>query len=225
MVENVRDATGSPKALIVDYGGVLTEPVADPFRRWAERAGVSYDEAQALFLGWFAATDSPIHALERGEITAAGFADEVAGRIRRIDGTALATDTLVIEMFGDMFSGDGSENGLAGMGRVLAKAKLAGIRIGLLSNSWGLDYNRKGWGDLFDSVVISGEVGMRKPDPDIYRYAADRLGVAPAGCVFVDDMRSNVRGAVAVGMIGVHHVDVATTMTELSALFRLEFTE
>jgi epoxide hydrolase-like predicted phosphatase len=102
---------------------------------------------------------------------------------------------------------------------VVLAARARGIRTALLSNSWGLDYDRTGWAELFDAVVISGEVGLRKPEPAIYRLAAERLGVAPEGCVFVDDLAPNVRGAAAVGMVGVHYVDHVRAVGELEELF------
>ena len=63
---------------------------------------------------------------------------------------------------------------------VLAQAKEHGVRTALLSNSWGFDYDRVGWDALFDVVVISGEVGLRKPDEEIYLLTAQRLGVEPS---------------------------------------------
>jgi epoxide hydrolase-like predicted phosphatase len=101
---------------------------------------------------------------------------------------------------------------------VLRQAKAAGLSTALLSNSWGLDYPREQWDELFDVVVISGEVGMRKPEARIYQLAAERLGVAPEACVFVDDLAPNIRGAQAVGMVGVHHVTPQQTIEELEAL-------
>ena len=101
---------------------------------------------------------------------------------------------------------------------VVRAARTTGVRTGLLSNSWGLDYPREGWDTLFDAVVISGEVGLRKPDPAIYRLAAERLGLPPDQIVFVDDLAPNVRAAAAVGMVGVHHTDVDTTAGELEVM-------
>ena len=96
----------------------------------------------------------------------------------------------------------------------------AGYRTGLLSNSWGCDeYPRADFPGLFDAVVISGEVGLRKPDPAIYELAVQRLGLPAEQIVFVDDLRPNVRAAVAAGMVGVQHVDVETTVGELEILF------
>jgi len=67
-------------------------------------------------------------------------------------------------------------------------------------------------------VVLSGEVGLRKPDPALYLLVADLLGVAPDACVVVDDLASNVRGAVLAGMTGVHHVSRERTLAELALL-------
>jgi putative hydrolase of the HAD superfamily len=104
---------------------------------------------------------------------------------------------------------------------VVRKARAAGIRTGLLSNSWGFDYPREGWPELFDAVVISGEVGLRKPDPEIYALAADRLGLPAESIVFVDDLPPNVRAATAAGMVGVLHSEAAATAAELETLLGL----
>jgi HAD superfamily hydrolase (TIGR01509 family) len=73
----------------------------------------------------------------------------------------------------------------------------------------------------FDLVVLGGALGVRKPDPELYRQVATRLGVAVTGCVVVDDHARNVRGARAAGAVVVHHHDEATTIVELAALFDL----
>ncbi|WP_039785717.1 HAD-IA family hydrolase [Actinoalloteichus spitiensis] len=93
-----------------------------------------------------------------------------------------------------------------------------GVRTAVLSNAQGYPSD-VGWRADFDAVVVSGEIGWGKPDPRAYRLAAARLGVAPSRCVFVDDLPRNVRGAVAVGMVGVRHETVAATLEELDALF------
>jgi putative hydrolase of the HAD superfamily len=101
-------------------------------------------------------------------------------------------------------------------------ARGAGLRTGLLSNSWGVsDYPRHLFGDLFDAVVISAEVGMRKPEERIFLHAAGLLGLAPAECVFVDDIEANVTAAQAVGMTAVLHSDPAATVARLSDLLGL----
>ena len=115
-----------------------------------------------------------------------------------------------------MFSGMRVE---ASMIDVVRMARSTGVRTGLLSNSWGLDYERDGWDALFDAVVISGEVGLRKPDPAIYALAAQRLGLSREQIVFIDDLRPNVQAAAAAGMVGVQHVGLETTVSELEILF------
>jgi putative hydrolase of the HAD superfamily len=83
------------------------------------------------------------------------------------------------------------------------------VGLGLLSNAGAGGTRRlseSGVADLFDDVVCSGDVGLAKPDSAIYRLAAERLGVAPSACVFVDDMPRNVAGATAAGMRAhLHH--------------------
>jgi putative hydrolase of the HAD superfamily len=75
---------------------------------------------------------------------------------------------------------------------------------------------------MFDAVVISAEVGMRKPEERIFRHAAGLLGLEPGDCVFVDDLASNVTAAEAVGMTGVLHREPAATVALLEELFGLE---
>jgi FMN phosphatase YigB (HAD superfamily) len=67
-------------------------------------------------------------------------------------------------------------------------------------------------------VVISGEVGMRKPEEEIFLHAASTLGLAPQECVFVDDIEANVAAAVECGMTGVHHAGTASTAAVLQGL-------
>ena len=105
------------------------------------------------------------------------------------------------------------------MVEAVAAARRAGVRTGLLSNSWGEDrYDRSRFGDLFDTLVISGEVGIRKPDPAIYALACERLERAPERCVFVDDLPGNLKPARALGMATVLHRDAASTLAELEPL-------
>ena len=98
-----------------------------------------------------------------------------------------------------------------------------GVRMGLLSNSVGDEavYDSELLEDLFDGVVISSEVGLRKPDPAIYALAAERTGLPPADCVYVDDIGGNLKPARALGMATVlHRGDAAQTLAEVRALLR-----
>jgi putative hydrolase of the HAD superfamily len=93
-----------------------------------------------------------------------------------------------------------------------------GIRVALLSNSWGNTYPRALIDGLLEPVVISGEVGLRKPLEPIYRLTLDLLGLPAGRVLFVDDAEPNVLGARAVGMRALLHTDVATTRAALAEL-------
>ena len=100
--------------------------------------------------------------------------------------------------------------------------RAAGVLTGLVSNSWVMEHYDARLRALFDAVVISGEVGLHKPQPEIFVMAAERLGVTPERCVFVDDLRENCAGAEAVGMAAVLHRDPAQTIARLEELLGLE---
>ena len=76
------------------------------------------------------------------------------------------------------------------------------LRTALLSNSWGNEYPRDGWDDMFDAAVISHEVGMRKPHAEIYLHACELLAVQPSGCLYVGDgAYGELTGAAEVGIV------------------------
>jgi epoxide hydrolase-like predicted phosphatase len=208
------------RALIVDWGGVLTTPLQDSMLAWCDADGIDYVAFRAVMKDWLGtsygdeAAINPVHALERGEMEVPDFERELGRRLRTFDGQPVEVPGLLTRMF----AGFGP---LPPMIEAVRHAKAAGLATALLSNSWGNDYPREGWTELFDVVVISGEVGMRKPEPEIFRLTAERLGLAPEQCVFVDDLRPNVRGATAVGMVGIHHVTPQETLDALEALFEV----
>jgi FMN phosphatase YigB (HAD superfamily) len=103
--------------------------------------------------------------------------------------------------------------------RALDTARDHGIRTALLSNAAGGGSVRRRLGGWFDAQVFSGEAGVAKPDTEAFLLTADLLGLPPSACVFVDDAPRNVTGAVAAGMVGVHHTSTESTLTELATLF------
>jgi epoxide hydrolase-like predicted phosphatase len=207
-------------ALVVDYGGVLTSPLQDSMQAWCEDDEIDLASFRRVMGDWLGtsygveATTNPAHALERGEMAIPDFERELARRLTTHDGRAVEPEGLL----GRMFAGFRKQQP---MFDVVRRARELGLRTALLSNSWGMDYPREEWDELFDAVVISGEVGMRKPEPAIYRLAAERLDVEPGECVFVDDLGPNVKGAVGVGMVGVKFVSAEQAIDELEALFGL----
>jgi putative hydrolase of the HAD superfamily len=193
-------------ALIMDFGGVLTTSVWDSFAAFCREAGLDEDAVRRLF------REDPdaladLRELEVGRIEEDEFERRFAERL----GLADASD-LIDSMF----------RGMRPEGRMVSAVRAAragGVRTGLLSNSWSTGhYDRDRLGELFDALVISGEVGLHKPQPEIFRLAAERLGVAPGRCVFVDDLRENVDGAEAIGMTAILHRDPEATVTRLEEL-------
>ena len=105
------------------------------------------------------------------------------------------------------------------MVEAVRRARAGGVRTGLVSNSWGTRrYPRDLLGELFDGVVISGEVGIRKPAPEMYRLGAERIGVEAEACVFVDDLPFNLSPAADLGMSTIHHRSAQETIGELERL-------
>jgi putative hydrolase of the HAD superfamily len=207
------------RALVVDWGGVLTTPLDSTMSAWADADDVDLADFGRVMGEWFGepgeelARWNPVVAVERGEMEVPHFEEELAARLRTRDGRPVVAHGLLKRMFEGFAHAPDMQN-------VVRRARKAGIKTALLSNSWGTgDYPRDGWAELFDAVVISGEVGMRKPEPDIFLHTVGLLGVEPSQAVFVDDMPYNVSGAVAVGMVGVQHTSYDETVAELEALF------
>src|SRR5207253_3096222 len=116
-----------------------------------------------------------------------------------------------------LFAGVGPDEPMV---EAVKRAKGAGVKTGLISNSWGDrgQYDRDSFPAMFDAVVISGEVGLNKPDPEIFRLGAERVGLHPEECVFVDDLKENCEGAEAVGLTAILHRGAGSTLPELERL-------
>lgn len=158
--------------------------------------------------------ESLVHALERGEIDGAAFERDLAARLLTVDGVPPVPDGLLDRMFA------GFER-VEAMYDMLRDVRGNGVRTCLLSNSWSNTYPRDDWDEVFDAVVISGEVGMRKPEPRIFEHALGRIGLTGEQCVFIDDIEANIVAARALGIAGIHHRDAATTIAELETVLRL----
>jgi putative hydrolase of the HAD superfamily len=210
----------APLGLITDWGGVLTIPVAAAVTAWLAADGIDKPAYTSLITGWLRdaydgdGVANPVHALERGETAPEEFEQMLAGRLVRIDGAAVPAAGLLRRMFAAMTP-------VEPMYELLRSLRRAGVRTAMLSNSWGDNYPRELFSDLFDVVVISSEVGMRKPEQRIFVHALGRLSLTPRQCVFVDDIEANVTAARALGMVGLHHRDPDTTAAAVRDLFGL----
>ncbi len=209
------------RGLIVDWGGVLTGNMRDAVRRWAEVDGVdlsAYGEIMRTWLGdegAIEATLNPVHGLERGELEVPQFEERLADELTRRTGVHVDPDGLLQRMFIHFEHA----HDMAGLVR---RVHDRGYTTALLSNSWGNHYPEHLWDGMFDFTVISGDVGMRKPEEEIFRYTFELIGLPPEECVFIDDLEHNIRAAASLGMPGILHVDYDTTLVELEALFGLE---
>ena len=101
---------------------------------------------------------------------------------------------------------------------LVSDLRAAGLKVGLLSNSWGNTYPRDRIDGAFDHIVISGEVGMRKPEAEIYALSVQGLEVQPETAVFVDDLARNIDAARAAGLQAIHHTDATTTRQRLEEI-------
>ena len=125
----------------------------------------------------------------------------------------MLADGLLARMFAAsaLRDGDGGPDPLAAPGRAAHRAA-----VQLVGRND--DYPRHLFGELFDVVVISGEVGMRKPEQRIFRHTAALLGLEPPECVFIDDVQANVVAAEAIGLVGLHHREYGPTAERLGGL-------
>jgi putative hydrolase of the HAD superfamily len=193
-------------ALFVDFGGVLTTSVWDSFDAFCREHGLEQGAVKALFRDDPAAL-ADLRELETGRIAEAEFERRFAERLGLEE---------AIDLIDSMFRGMLPEPIMV---EAVRAARRAGVRTGLISNSWSTDhYDRELLAELFDDTVISGEVGVHKPEPEIYLLACERLSVKPSACVFVDDLRENCDAAEAVGMMAILHRDPERTVAEIERL-------
>lgn len=202
------------EAVVLDYGGVMTTPTADSIARWLAADGIDPQSFSRTLKSWLsrdAPAGTPVHRLETGELSADEFGELLAAELVRHDGEPVAAEGIL----GRLFAGMRVEETMFAL---VADLRGLGVRVGLLSNSWGSTYPRARITEAFDRVVISGEVGLRKPQPEIYRLALDGLGVPAERTVFVDDAEPNLVGARRVGLRTVLHTGPAATRAALAAL-------
>jgi epoxide hydrolase-like predicted phosphatase len=194
------------RAAFFDFGGVLTTPVWDSFASFCRSEGLDPDTIKNLFRSDPEALRE-LRELETGAVTETEF-ETTFGRRLGLENP----DGLIDSMFAGMKPDEA-------MVAAVKELRGAGVLTGLISNSWSTaHYDRKLLAELFDTAVISAEVHMHKPQPQIYRLAADRLEVEPAECIFVDDLRENCEGAEAVGMTAVRHRSAPETLARLAEL-------
>jgi len=199
--------------LISDFGGVLTTPLQAGFLAYQEETGVSLEElGNAMGLAAEEHGDHPLFVLERGEISEAEFRDRIEahledgfdlGRLRALYFERIDPNRHMIEF--------------------IRRLRGRGVRAALLTNNvreWEPLWRAKlpEIDELFELVVDSAFVGLRKPDPAIYALTLERLGgVSPEDCVFVDDLDVNCDAARALGMAAVRFVNAEQAIPEIES--------
>ncbi len=200
---------GQYQGLVLDFGGVLTTSFDDALRSYCVRDGLAPDALEKIF-NLDQGAQGALVDLERGRISQAQFVAHIAAAL------GVDPDGLLERMLADL----SSEPLVV---EAVAQLRSRGVKVAVLSNGWGSTpfdpYARFRLGDLYDVVVISDQVGMRKPDPEIFALTLKRLELPGERCVFVDDVASYLPAARALHMATIHATDPATTVTELERMF------
>ena len=200
------------RAVLFDFGGVI---LSSPFEAFAH-----YERANGLpadFLRGLNATDPHDNAwarLERNEVSFDEFCDLFELEAKAA-GHAIDARAVMASMAGDV---------RPEMVEALRRCRAANLKTGLLTNNWvsleGRDPvpERDDVLTLFDAIIESSKVGVRKPDPRFYELACEALAIEPQSAVFLDDLGVNLKPARAMGMHTIKVVDPADAITELESV-------
>ncbi len=205
------------KAVLFDFGGVFTDSPFHAVNSYAETIGATAEQVQQIVFGGYADDgDHPWHQVERGEIALETARDAILELGREQN---LKVD--IWEVFMAMSeNGGGLRDNLVSY---VGELKAGGFTTGIITNNV-VEFKEHWRGmlpvdELFDLVVDSSEVGMRKPNPAIFLHALELAGVTAAEAVFLDDFAGNVEAAAALGL---HSIlvdgDGAKTIADLSAV-------
>jgi epoxide hydrolase-like predicted phosphatase len=196
-----------PRAgLLIDWGGVMTSNLMASFAAFCQAEGLDSDALIGIFRANSDAREV-LFAFEEGRI------EEIEFELRLASLLGVAAAEGLIDR---LFSGSQLEHAMV---EAVRGARVAGVRTGLVSNSWGTArYPDTLLAELFDGIVLSGDVGIRKPAPRIYELGAEAIGLPPRRCVFVDDLPFNLPPAQQLGMATVHHTSAELTIAELERL-------
>jgi putative hydrolase of the HAD superfamily len=202
------------RAVISDFGGVLTTPLFNAFTAWQRNSGLSFERlGQAMADAGERAGFHPLYELEKGTITEAEFLRMLEAELE--PGTSLSG---MRDVYFDHLEPNPP------MIEFMRSLRERGLRMALLTN------NVREWepqwramlpeiDEIFEVVVDSAFVGMRKPDPAIYRLTVEKLGggLAAEECVFVDDVDVNCEAARSLGMSAVLYGSPEQAIAEIEA--------
>ena len=185
------------EAVVFDFGGVFTSSPFSGLHAWHEERGLDPELGlRAVFGPYDQDTDHPWHQLERGEIALETAAEQI-----KAVGAEMGLDIDLKEMFGALGGESGARSDVVEKGLAL---RASGYRTALITNN--IKEFSDGWramipvDELFEVIVDSSAVGIRKPDLRIYEMTLEQLDVAPENAVFLDDAPGNIVAARAAGM-------------------------
>jgi putative hydrolase of the HAD superfamily len=205
------------RAVVSDFGGVLTSPLIESFAAYQSSSGISVEDLGAAMTRIAEASQAhPLYELEKGRITEVEFRRRLEAEL----GDGIRLDSFRETYFAHLRRNDP-------MIEYLRSLAARGLRMALLTNNvreWEPQWRSKlpEIDEIFELVVDSAYVGMRKPEPEIYRLTLERLGggVTFEECVFVDDMEVNCEAARSLGMRAVHFMDTDQAIAELERALR-----
>lgn len=198
------------RAVLFDFGGVLTTSVFDAFGDFGEE-DCGDRELPLRLLGSDPVSKQLLIDHEEGRLDHDGFEGGFAARLRA-HGVEIEAEGLVAKMQSRLHRD--SE-----MVALVASLRSANVPVGLLSNSLGRDcYAGFDLPAMFDAVTISGQEGVRKPSRRLYEIGCERLSADPAEVVMIDDLAQNIVAAERLGMAGVVHRSAERTTRELEGL-------
>jgi epoxide hydrolase-like predicted phosphatase len=204
------------RAVVCDFGGVLTTPLIESFLHYQEQSGIPFEDVVAAMGRVTARTGkNPLHELEKGALTE----DEFLGSLEQEMGGDVNLRELHLVYFDHLQPNER----MIDFVRSLRVDR--GMRSALLTNNvreWEAKWRSMlpEIDEIFEIVVDSAFVGMRKPDPAIYELTVERLGggVRAEDCVFIDDVDVNCEAARALGMKAVQFHSTEQAIAEVEAL-------
>jgi putative hydrolase of the HAD superfamily len=203
------------RAVVSDFGGVLTSPIAGSFQIFADRIGISLD-AIGTALRTVAERDGvhPLYELECGRMTEESFVAAMTATLSEQLGREIAMESFAEHYFAGLEPN-------APMIELMATLRDEGYRMALLTNNvreWEARWRAMApIEEIFELVVDSAFVGMRKPDPEIFALTVQRLGVPAEQCLFVDDFEHNCEAAREAGMTAVVYREPEQAIAEIDA--------
>jgi putative hydrolase of the HAD superfamily len=206
------------EVVITDFGGVLTSPIAASFWAFAHAHDVPLETIRAALDARTARDGAhPLHVLEVGAMTEGDFLAGLADDLRALGHDGVPTDGFAAAYFGHLRPN-------MSMIAELRTWKARGLRLAMCTNNvaeWEPQWRAMlPVDELFETVVDSAFVGVRKPDRRIYEIVLERLDVEPSACVFIDDLPENCAAATEIGMHAVHFLNTATTIAGVEDALR-----